>query len=217
MTDPTATPPNPILADFRVSFAPHREHGPVDDYVLQGHGILGELPDLTTESLVDALPEILRVACVKAAARKVDYDKLGDSEYLDLCDKLGLEYKVTAIAFEGRGEAVRYKCNGSYPAGGGWTDNVMAVDDEDAVFQAKWAMAANRSVPTTDYDGFAASMDECDIDFWAPEPVTLDEITGAAKDMIAEVGSSSGPAYDKVVEMLGKLGIDLVAGTTLRM
>jgi hypothetical protein len=162
-TSPTARQPS-VLADFRVSFAPHPIHGPVEDFVLQQHGILGELPDLTVRSLVDGIAEIIRVACVKAAARKVDFDVFSDSDYLDLCDKLGLEYQVTAITFEGRGETVRYLCTGVLAESGAiWTGEVMGVDEEDAKFQAKWQMALASSVPTTDYDGFAAAMDESEI------------------------------------------------------
>lgn len=53
------------------------------------------------------------------------------------------------------------------------------------------------------------SMSDSEIDYCALEPVTKDELAAAAKDLLAEVGSSSGPAYDKVLSMLRLLEIDV--------
>ncbi len=205
----------PETASFRVSFADHPEHGPQDDYVLTDVDRHDGFTGFGAEEMVNAVPEILRRACVKAAARYVDYDDYvengkGDSAYMDECDRLADGFVPTGVLPERGLELRRWRCNGIYlnSDGDGWTGFVMAADAEEAKFQAKWQMALASAGDTRKRDDFAMLMDGCGIDHVAEEPVLVEELAEAARDLIAEIGPGSGPAYDRVVDLLGKLGIE---------
>jgi hypothetical protein len=205
-------------ASFRVSFADHPGYGPQQDYVLTDFGIVpsDNFQGLEADRLVAALPEILRQACVKAAARHVDYEKMteagkSDSDYLDLCDRLASGFAPTAVVPVRDIEPRRFRCNGIYldSEGDGWTGLVMGADEEEAKFQAKWQMALACAGDTRRYDDFAELMDGCGIDHVAPEPVTTMELAEAARDLVLEIGGHTGEAQDRLVGMLGRLGIDV--------
>lgn len=196
-------------ASFRVSFADHPKFGPQEDYILtdvdERQGFVG----YGVEDLVNVLPEVLRQACVKAAARYVDYDTFdNDSNYLDFCDKLALDFQPVAVVPVLETERQRFRCNGIYlnSDGDGWTGLVHGATIGEAQFQAKWAMAIASAGDTRKYDDFASLMDGCAIDHVAPEPVTVEEMADAARALLAE--GPGGAAAERVTEMLGKLGIE---------
>lgn len=208
-------------AAFRVFFAPHPDHGPQDDFLLFGIDAKDGFTGYGAEALVGVAAEVMRQACVKAAARHVDYDEMmqqdgdNDSSYLDLCDRLALEYQVTKVVPIRRLEQQRYHCIGIDLESDGmaWEGLVEAADVEEAKFQAKFAMAlANggdrllASDNTRKYDNFVKQMDSCGIDLVKPVPVTTEEMAQAARDLLAE--GPGGDAAARVSAMLEKLGLD---------
>jgi hypothetical protein len=203
-------------ASFRISFAEHERFGRQADYVLENFGIVksDNFQGFRADQMVAALPQILRQACVKAAARHVSYEDMvakgkNDSAYLDLCDRLATGFRPTAVApVRGMG-SVRFRCNGIYlnGDGDGWTGLVEGCDEEEAKFQAKWQMALASAGDPSKYEDFADIMDGCAIDHVAPEPVTTEEIAMAAAALLFEVGSSTGEAWDRVAALLDKLGM----------
>jgi hypothetical protein len=188
--------------------------------VLTQFGIV-ESDDFTgfgAEAMVNAAPQILRQACVKAAARYVDYDDYdSDSTYMDDCDRLADSFAPSGVFPERGLELQRWRCNGAFPSGDGWTGFVMAADEEEAKFQAKWQMALASNGDTRKYDDFQILMDDCTVDYVGPEPVLVEELATAARDLLAEIGPSSGEAYERVADMLGKLGIETGATPTNRI
>lgn len=199
-------------ASFRVSFAEHPEFGTPEDYVLTDVDTRDGFTGYGVQDLVNVLPEVLRQACVKAAAKFVDYenhlaDGGNDSSYLNLCDKLGLGFQPTAVVPLLDAERTRFRCNGTYPnSDDGWSGLVYGTNPDEARFQAKWAMAIASAGDTKSYDDFACLMDGCVIDHVAPEPVTIEELADAARALLSE--GPGGQAAERVTEMLQKLGIE---------
>lgn len=206
----------PASLSFRVSFADHPQYGPQPDVVLDDYGIdhrRDRTAGLRAEAMLNMLPDVLRRASVKAAARHVDYDDYvaagrGDSAYMDDCDRLAASFVPTRMSPERGAEMRRWRCNGIYleSDGDGWTGFVMAADEEEARFQAKWQMALGAG-DTRKPDDFVVLMDGCGIDHVAPEPVLVEELAEAARDLLAE--GPDGPAAARVAEMLEKLGMSV--------
>lgn len=101
-------------------------------------------PDDLGASLLLNLPDIDAAARKNIASRRVDYDSFGgDSEYMDMVDRVAGDFYTAAVEVAG---AVRrtYVAEGLYPDRNGlWSDEVTGVNAEEASFQAAWTMAEN--------------------------------------------------------------------------
>ena len=142
----------------------------------------GEVRTLGEE--FDGLEALLIEGCKAYAGTLVDYDSYsGDSAYLDEIDRRIAEFRILGI--RKAGEARRWLADAVYPDdGGGWTDNVMAVDVAEARFQARWTCAVNMlaahgihdlTLKAVSEEGFADEVGATTISYAHEEPVKTDE------------------------------------------
>lgn len=212
----------PETADFEVIFADHEMMGKLVPVIvrhipLQDRGS----KTLTAEAMAAALEDILLQARRDAAASYLNYEAtitaVGDSGYLDQRDRLADALVPSAVNLvpESVGLAadtprVRYFVNGTHPDdGGGWSDWVDGISSEEGRFHALWKMALDGRELPDDIDDHVGAMQECTIDYCVPDPVTKDELAEAARDLLVEIGGTSGPAYDRIMNMLRELEVDV--------
>lgn len=199
-----------IVAAFCVSFAPHPSRGEIAPVVVSGFTPAAGETTMTAEQMIVVLPDVM------ARARKDAAERLSQGRR-QAVNETELTFAAVDLVPESIGlrddaERVRYTCNGIHPDdGGGWSDWASGITAEEAEFHARWMMALNGGdFPPSDPDNlndFIAAMQDSTVDHMAAEPVTKGELSQAVARLISELGASTGPAYDEVVEMLGKLDV----------
>lgn len=218
--NPRKTPE--VMADFQVIFADHDIIGKIDPVIIEGVPLHDRgAVAITAEAMVAALDDVLAEARKDAASRHIDYEAtisaVGDSGYLDHRDRLADQLIPAAvnlvpesIGLDADAPRVRYFVNGIHPDdGGGWSDWVHGICSEEARFHALWEMALDGRQLPEDLDDHVGAMQDSTIDHCAPEPVTKSELAEAARDLLSEVGGTTGPAYDRVMNMLRELDVDI--------
>jgi hypothetical protein len=207
--------------DFKVTFADHPILGPIAPAFACNVGWQEGLKKLDAEHMVKALETVILWARRDVASRYINYEatiaEANDSAYLERRDKLAEQFIPSAvdlvpesIGLPADAERVRYFMNGVHPDdGGGWSDWSYGIIPEEAVVHALWMMALNGEDLPEDMEIHISNMMDAKIDYFHPERVKKDELAAAARDLVSEIGASSGPAYDKVVELLRVLDIDV--------
>ncbi|MGY3581867.1 hypothetical protein ACVIGB_000062 [Bradyrhizobium sp. USDA 4341] len=207
--------------DFKVTFADHPILGPIAPAFACNIGWQEGLKALDAENFVNVLETVINAARKDVASRYINYEatiaEAGDSAYLNRLDKLSEQFIPSAvdlvpesIGLPADTERVRYFMNGIHPDdGGSWSDWSSGIIPEEAVMHALWKMALNGKELPEDIELHVSNMIGSTIKNFQIERVKKDELASAARDLIAEIGASSGPAYDKVVEMLRLLEIDV--------
>lgn len=117
------------------------------------------------------------------------------------------------------GVRMRYSVEGEYSSGvddgGTWCDWVEAIDDEDAEFGMRFAMAVNEASDPRigEIADFISTMEAMNRIAIAPEPVTKDEFRDGLKALV-EALSGSGIRHPALAEAAGLLAKDGVSVPT---
>lgn len=201
-----------ISAAFSVSFAPHPTRGEIAPVVVSGFAPGAGETTMTAERMIDVLPDVLAKAR-KDAAELLSKGRRRATKESELTFA-AVDLVPESIGLPANAERIRYFCNGIHPDdGGGWSDWALGITSHEAQMHALWLMALNgEDFPPSDpdeLDSFIGAMQDSKIDYMAEEPVTKDELSSAAARLISEIGNSTGPAYDEVVQMLGKLDVTI--------
>ncbi|MGY3582307.1 hypothetical protein ACVIGB_000768 [Bradyrhizobium sp. USDA 4341] len=216
---PKTSRPKPLSAAMKVSFVPLKDGVEIVPYVVSGIAAGAGEGRMTSDRMIEVLGDVIREAR-EETAKRLSFRRRKPLKAEDLTIA-AVDLDPQSIGLPADAPPIRYKCNGIHPDdGGGWTDWASGLNEEEAQFHALWMMALNgEDYPPTDpddLDGFIGAMQDSEIDYIAPDPVTKEELAEAAARLLVEVGASSGSAYDEVREMLDKLDIK-VGDRALRM
>jgi hypothetical protein len=207
-------------ADFKVTFADHPILGPIAPAFACNIGWQEGLKALNADNLVNVLESVIKATRKDVASRYIDYEatiaEAGDSAYPDRLDRLAEQFMPStvdlvpeSIGLPADAERVRYFMKGTHPDGSGWSGWSSGIIPEEAVVHALWVMALGNEKVPENLEVHIDSMVDSTIDHFEPEHIKKAELAAAARDLLAEVGTSSGPAYDKVVDMLRAFDIDV--------
>jgi hypothetical protein len=207
---PKTSRAKPISATMKVSFVPLKDGVEIAPYVVSGIAAGAGEGQMTSDRMIEVLGDVLSEAREETAKRlSFRRRKALKAEDLTIAS---VDLDPRSIGLPADAPSIRYTCNGIHPDdGGGWTDWASGHTEEEAIFHALWMMALNGEdhPPTdaTDLDCFIGAMQDSKIDYIAPDPVTKTELAEAAARLLAEIGASSGDAYDEVRGMLDKLEV----------
>jgi hypothetical protein len=107
----------------------------------------------------------------------------------ELTSALDAEIETRRITgFRKAGEPIRYKVEGEYTNGGTpptWTDAVYAIDEEDAEFQCKMAVAINEGCSFRNLVDLRKSMILIPVIHLEQEPYSKDDVTAALANFLS--------------------------------
>jgi hypothetical protein len=182
------TPPRAVIAHqaYAVSFLDHQDAAQTIT--------LDFLPDDPSDvSMIGNAAAIADDAGKALAARYIDLSAMGgDSAYLDALDNLRARFALLSICKVG-GEA-RYTVDGIYgDQTGPWTEDILAVDEEDAEFQGRWQMTLNacgldgeKGLDADRRDDFLASLEDHTIHHVTANPIDRDDLASEIASLIRE-------------------------------
>ncbi len=134
-------------------------------------------------SMREIASEIVRMARKNLASRSIDYDRYrSDSQYADDLDRLADTYVLVEMHKEG--PKTTYAVDATYSDNTGpWGDDVQAVDEDEAEFQAAWQMNLNAALMPSS-ESFLDNLTGHDIHSVEPAKIRIDDLAREVAELI---------------------------------
>jgi hypothetical protein len=142
------------------------------------------------------------------ASRTIEYESYNsDSQYMDDLDRKAESYTLVSIGKNGVKKT--FEVDGLYSdQSGPWTDDVQAVDEDEAHFQGAWQMSLNAGEDPAHEGDFLDGLDDHTIHHAALRPIRTEDLATAVLGLIDAHRSGHGIEAEiaGLADMVARLG-----------